>query len=522
MSLRHGPGDARAESVSRENDSRFAVTPARWGWTRSVRFALAAAGLAGVLALSACVGGSGSEPATGEALSTAASMPRSDTIQEAAASATPESLNSLADPTASPTWGGDPTATPRTPEAAAAPIPTTGLPLQLGSVTVPGAAVSTPIPTLATATPPATAQPAPSPTPTAPPAPTARPAIQKPLTTRSWLERAEQFQAGQLTNTRVVPGEGVRLSDSSGDFAAAGEYLSPVQEAPFPFNDAVLSWNADAPAGTSLRFELRVRAGEGWSGWYAMGEWRPEGGRSISGQSDAQGRVDIDTLKLKTQATALQYRVKLTTSSPSSSPLLRQVSVAYADLRVPLSGPAIPRPEGGARDLDVPRHSQLAQDPSIALKICSPTSVAMVLQYWGVNKSVLEVVSGVRDRTTGIYGNWPLNTAYAAANGFDARIERFYSLEQLEQEIAAGRPVVISVAFGAGELANSPTNSTDGHLIVVRGFTPEGDVIVNDPVAPNSSSVRRVYKKEQLGRIWLRSGGIAYLISPRSGVPRTG
>ena len=322
-----------------------------------------------------------------------------------------------------------------------------------------------------------------------------------------------------MTNTALSAGQGIQLAGTPSSHSGSGEYLSQVRETTFPFSNAVLSWNADAPAGTTLRFELRVRDSSGWSGWYAMGEWRADGGRSIPGQADSRGKVDVDTLKLKSTATALQYRVELSSSSPAATPLIRQVSVVYSDLSRGLSGPALPMPAGAVRDLDVPQHSQLEEDPSYRSDICSATSLAMVMQYWGLKKSVADVVAGVKDQTTGIYGNWPLNMALAGANGFDARVDRFYSVVQLEQEIAAGRPVAISIAFGPGELTGSPIRSTDGHLIVVRGFTPSGDIIVNDPIAPTSKAVRLVYKREELGRIWQRSGGIVYLLSPRAGGP---
>lgn len=377
------------------------------------------------------------------------------------------------------------------------------------------ATASAPSPAAATAAPLPSSTPAPAPT-AQPPVPTPRPAV--PVTAQSWTDRVPELQQGQVTDTVATAGEGVRLAGAAGSYASSGEYLSQVREAAFQFDNAVLSWNADAPPGTSLRFEVRVRNDAGWSGWYAMGEWRDSGGKSISGQSDARGRVDVDTLKLTSPASALQYRVKLTGGS-AASPLLRQVSVAYSDMRRGLLGPQLPRVPAAVRDLDVPQHSQREEDPAYASEICSPTSLAMVMQYWGLKRSVAEVVAGVRDQTTRIYGNWPLNMAFAAANGFEARVERFYSVEQLEQEIAAGRPVAISIAYDPGELSGSPISSTDGHLIVVRGFTAGGDVIVNDPIAPNSKSVRLVYKRGELGRIWLRSGGIAYLLAPRQGGP---
>jgi hypothetical protein len=51
--------------------------------------------------------------------------------------------------------------------------------------------------------------------------------------------------------------------------------------------------------------------------------------------------------------------------------------------------------------------------------------------------------------------------------------------------------------------------------MVVRGFTASGDVIANDPASPDNASVRRVYKRAQLERNWLRaSHGATYVIGP--------
>jgi hypothetical protein len=49
--------------------------------------------------------------------------------------------------------------------------------------------------------------------------------------------------------------------------------------------------------------------------------------------------------------------------------------------------------------------------------------------------------------------------------------------------------------------------------MVVRGFTDTGDVIANDPASPNNAEVRRVYKRAQVERNWLRaSHGTTYVI----------
>lgn len=398
----------------------------------------------------------------------------------------------------------------------------TPLPVAASSVASSPAPVETPISPAASTQATATLTPlptrtAPSATPVAPTKTSTNSRKDQSLTTSHLVERSAEFARGQLSEGVTLTGDALRLTDRAADQQFTGEYLSQAWETEFLFDDAVLSWNAEAVEGTSLRFELRVRIGDQWSGWYAMGEWSSQGGRSLGGQADAFGSVNIDTLKLKQPANVLQYRVRLTSSLPDRTPLVRQIAVVYANMARGLSGPQLSRPEGGARDLDVPQRSQLDEDPAVARTICSPTSLAMVLQYWGSKMSVAEVYAGVRDRTTGIYGNWPLNTAFAGANGFQARVDRFYSVVQLEQEIAAGRPVIVSVAYGTGELSGAAAPSTDGHLIVVRGFTADGNVIVNDPIAPSSRSVRLVYNRDQFQKVWLRSGGVVYLVQPQGG-----
>lgn len=137
----------------------------------------------------------------------------------------------------------------------------------------------------------------------------------------------------------------------------------------------------------------------------------------------------------------------------------------------------------------------------------------MVLEAHGVSKPTREIALGVYDRGERIYGNWPFNTAYAhKAGGLESYVQRFMGLEDLEREISEGRPVIISVRWREGDLDNAPIGKTDGHVLVVVGFTQDGDVVVNDPAAKRGG-VRRVYKRAQLYRIWLeRSSGVVYIL----------
>jgi hypothetical protein len=287
-----------------------------------------------------------------------------------------------------------------------------------------------------------------------------------------------------------LPGGGARLTIWRGPAGAA--FTSGLYTVA-PFDRAVLSWNATGAAS----FELQAGGA-----WHLMGNW---GERPSSAKTS---RVDVDTLVLPSPERSFRFRV-----TPAAGSVVTLVAVAHwkEEERAPFS--ARPSPAWG-RVLDVPRRSQRveAKDPG---EICSPTSVSMVLEHHGIRKTTREVADGVFDHGEKIYGNWPFNTAYAhRVSGLEAFVAGGCGLEDLEAEIAAGRPVVLSHRWNKGDLDGAPIASSNGHLIVVAGFTEKGDAVVNDPAAP-PESVRRVYARAQLHATWTRrASGVAYFFRP--------
>ena len=190
----------------------------------------------------------------------------------------------------------------------------------------------------------------------------------------------------------------------------------------------------------------------------------------------------------------------------------------------------------------MPRYSQMVHRGSYTQyggggeAWCSPTSLTMVLAYYDAlpppstyswvrdghpDREVVHVARATYDTSYGGTGTWPFNTAYAASQTGSAFVTRLRNLREAERFIAAGIPLVASVRFGAGELSGSPISSTNGHLMVVVGFTDDGDVVVNDPAASGSSGVRRTYDRGQFEDVWLRrnasgsggSGGLVYVVN---------
>ena len=283
-----------------------------------------------------------------------------------------------------------------------------------------------------------------------------------------------------------------------------------------------------------------VRSDGRWSTLFDLGVWASGAAdvqrRSAGAESDNSAGswgVETDTVRSESPgvyADAYRYELDLVAQDPSLPPTVREISVVVSDSSRHGEDPKGSDPVGEARgrDLPVPPRSQMVF-PDGGEVWCSPTSLSMVMAYWSretgdrtPDRPVPEVAEGVYDHAYEGWGNWPFNTAYAAASGLEARVSRLGSLDEAEGWVAAGVPLVASVAWDNGEggqgLAGAPIARSDGHLLVIRGFTASGDVSVSDPAAPDDAGVRRVYDRGELSRAWFRnrgsSGGIVYLVHP--------
>ena|SRR5262245_34360199 len=296
-----------------------------------------------------------------------------------------------------------------------------------------------------------------------------------------------------------------------------GRWTGPAVEA--SFLEAVPSWQADTPPGSWIEVELRASLDGEWTDWAKLGRWHSGEAPVARGSVGGQPLVDVDTLVLERPASAIQARVTLEATEPDGKPRLRALGLA---LSTGVDRAGAVGPLGLASDLSVPSRSQMVF-PDGGRVWCSPTSLSMVMAYWAARVGeaswdlpVPTVVRGVFDQARGIAGNWPFNTAFAAARGLRARVLRLASLAEVEPWTDAGVPVVASVRFRPGELPGAPISSAlGGHLLVVRGFTPGGDVLVNDPAAPSDRTVPRRYGRRAFERVWLNgSNGLVYLVHP--------
>ena len=355
---------------------------------------------------------------------------------------------------------------------------------------------------------------------------------------RSWDSAAQLWISTPTSRTTVA---GTRY--------AVGTWTSPWVRPPGGFSELVPSWASTTPAGTLIQVRVRGADPSGRrSSWDTLGRWagtdRTFRRTSLGSQPDDLARVATDTWLTSRRLRSWQVRVSLlrragTSLTPRVGTVGAMASLLPRVRSVTRSRPGVAR----GRVLAVPRYSQMPhageypQYGGGGEAWCSPTATTMVLAYYRalprpadyawVNRSYADRVVDHAARMTFDHGydgtgNWPFNTAYAAKLAGHGFVTRFGSLRGVERFIRAGIPVVTSITFGRGELSGAPIGASNGHLVVVVGFTRAGNVVVNDPAASTRAGVRRTYGRGQFESTWLKrypsgggmrgSGGLAYVI----------
>jgi len=382
-----------------------------------------------------------------------------------------------------------------------------------------------------------------------------QPGIRK-ITYHQWTTH-RQFSNGRHVGTHAVHGS-LRLDEpvatrryrTRPDGGRVRRYdvarwVSPWQRPGYAFDELIPSWDAITPGGSWVKVQVRGRNEAGRrSKWYTMAHWsagdRKFHRTSLGRQSDDLAQVNVDTLRTRYSVGFKAWQMRLVLLRPTGTRLVPRVQTVGA---MTSSLPNVDRVRGTrpgvARGtvLDLPGYSQMIHDGDYPRydgggeAWCSPTSVSMVLGRLGrlpKERAYRWVPDGHPDRwvdhaARSQYdyrydgaGNWSFSTAYAAKYADSAFVTRLRHLREAERFIKAGIPLVASVAFNRGELDGAPISSTAGHLLVIVGFTESGDVVVNDPAAPNNAGVVRTYDRTQFENAWIpASGGLVYVIRNR-------
>ena len=145
-------------------------------------------------------------------------------------------------------------------------------------------------------------------------------------------------------------------------------------------------------------------------------------------------------------------------------------------------------------------------------RTCNSSACAMVLEYLKPgtlqgakgDDAYVRKVFAIGDTTDHV-----VQTRVLASYGIKSHFSYSLTFNDLDRELAAGRPVVIGILH-----RGSLSAPTGGHMVVVIGKTPSGDYVVNDPYGSLNDGYTgavtngrgAVYTRAVLARRWCPKG----------------
>jgi hypothetical protein len=258
----------------------------------------------------------------------------------------------------------------------------------------------------------------------------------------------------------------------------------------------------------SARLELSVRVSGTWSAWTAGAGLGPAPFIPLPAVDGVDADIDVFRARAPVESARLRLRLR----GPEAAAVLAMpwmLALSASDTS-PVRGEAHDEPDVR---LQVPAHSQMDADPAIARRICSPTCVAMVLDFWRRPVRLDTLAADMFNPATDLYGVWPAAIVTASRRGLAGYVLRFPDWASAAWCLRRGLPIIASVRYAGGELTGAAVPQTAGHLLTLTGW--QGDeVLVNDPGAAGAASVARRYRLDELARVWLERTGVGFVIFP--------
>ncbi len=297
-----------------------------------------------------------------------------------------------------------------------------------------------------------------------PPAPR-RPRRRAPRTGRSAFARWEGGPAFRTGSRSGTPPQ-ARRAGPQGHRASSARYRgTPVRRGHLDLaarrarasalTQLVASWSAGTPRNSWVEVRVRLAGGDRPVRWMVLGRWASSDKHvrrtSVPGQSDALGRVDVDTWKASgAGASSYQLQVRLMRRSGASSASPSVSMLGAVASRLPVVGAGRLRPRRGARGRarraalladGAPRRlpavrrrrrglvlADLDRDGARLLRPAARRLVATRGSARARTRGSTRSRGGRTTRRTRGTGNWPFNTAYAASRGLSAFVTRLRSL----------------------------------------------------------------------------------------------
>jgi hypothetical protein len=269
------------------------------------------------------------------------------------------------------------------------------------------------------------------------------------------------------------------------------------------FTEIVPSWNVLLENDDSVSLSIAVGNQFGFSEYLPYALFKKEYKSSFS-TSNEFAQISVDTVRPVIDSDRVKIKVILKGDSK-----LQSLSITSKnDTLYPIDYTILKNIE-----LAVLSKQQLSIE-GIGNRICSPTSLSMILEYYNVPNTPVETAGLVYDSGSDLYGNWSFNASLASLFHLYSRVEYTKDLSVLFDYIEVGIPLALSIkTTSKDDLEGSIMPYSGGHLVVLTGFVLKEDtwyMIINDPAEYQDSLVRREYK---VSEVLNAMSGYIYVVS---------
>jgi hypothetical protein len=316
--------------------------------------------------------------------------------------------------------------------------------------------------------------------------------------------------------TKIETTENVKLSEDGKSFVLQNNFLEGYfilkeQSSLYPFNQGLPSYNGSAPSeNCGFKVQMRFPYAGSWSPWLTVGYWKNNIWSSYGSTSYSGGKINVDWAVLNSYVTKWQFKVILTrqdaaTASPSIHKLSFFVSDSKTTTNVNISQLVNDKPA----QIFIPTTHifQYSIDPTYGKDMCSPTTVSMILKSYNIAVDPYKFAWATYDNYHKMFGVWPRVVQNAAEYALDGAVTRYRSWSETKKVLEKGGRIAMSVGL--------PISSA-GHLLMLAGFTSEGNPIVHDP--GKSAGQSYVYDKTTVSQAWFSKGGVAYTFYPAGSI----
>jgi len=135
---------------------------------------------------------------------------------------------------------------------------------------------------------------------------------------------------------------------------------------------------------------------------------------------------------------------------------------------------------------------------------CGPTSLQMILDYFGIEVSrdylaLTDLGEGKMYRK-GVGSRYAPMLEMARHLGFGkAEMVFSKSIAEIKKRLKDGRPVIVSMKGNLRYVTGGRNRRTSGHIVVVSGVDPNGNIVLLDPAGRGS---RALMKSKDFLRVW--------------------